>query len=279
MKKLYIIILTSLLVTMPVFAKTDRTSVEYLKNKRHFAIVNPIAENFVEKLINKALKEKVGKFRYKTKFEIYTLSSLKRGIFKRAEVTAYDFSFDNIPIKYVNIKSLDEYIWIDVKSDPMKFKSDANLEYNIELTEESINAALDKKDYQKKLAKINNIAYPLFTIHDLNIRVKNDNFIFIMSYSLPLSSSNKVRTFTAASNFIVENGKIKVDNIKVDKTYAKMPLHKIANLLNLLDPLTFTLSELTDNKCKSKIESVKVEDNIIKINGKIFIKGSTEISK
>ena len=264
---------------MPVFAKTDKNSIEYLINKKHFAIVNPIAENFVEKLINKALKDKVGKFKYKTKFEIYTLSSLKRGIFKRAEVTAYDFTFDNIPVKYVNIKSLDEYIWIDVKSDPMKFKSDANLEYNIELTEESINAALDKKDYQKKLAKINNIAYPLFTIHDLNIRVKNDNFIFIMSYSLPLSSSNKVRTFTAASNFIIENGKIKVDNIKIDKTYAKMPLHKIANLLNLLDPLTFTLSELTDNKCKSKIESVKVENNIIKINGKIFIEGSTEISK
>lgn len=279
MKKFFVIILTSLFLTMPVLAKTDKTSLDYLKNKKHFAIVNPIAENFVEKLIKKALKEQVGNFKYKTKFEIYTLSSLKKGIFKRAEITAYDFNFDNIPIKYVNIKSLDEYIWIDIKSDPMKFKTDANLEYNIELTEESINAALDKKDYQKKLAKVNNIAYPLFTIHDLNAYVKNNYFVFLMSYSLPLSSSNKTRTFTAASNFLVDDGKIKVDNIKVDKAYSKMPLHKIANLLNLLDPLTFTISELTDNKCKSKIESVKVEDNIIKINGKIFIKGNTEISK
>ena len=279
MNKFLIIILTSLFLTMPVLAKTDKTSVDYLKNKKHFAVINPIAENFVEKLIKKALKEHVGKFKYKAKFEIYTLSSLKKGIFKRAEITAYDFSFDNIPIKYVNIKSLDEYIWIDVKSDPMKFKSDANLEYKIELTEESINAALDKKDYQKKLSKINNIAYPLFSIHDLNIYIKNNYFVFLMSYSLPLSSSNKIKTFTAASDFIIDNGKIKVDNIKVDKAYSKMPLHKIANLLNLLDPLTFTISELTDNKCKSKIESVKVEDNIIKINGKIFIKGSTEISK
>lgn len=279
MKKLFIILLTSLLITMPVFAKTDKTSIDYLKNKKHFAIANPIAENFVEKLINKALKENVGRFKYKTKFEIFTLSSLKKGIFKRAEVTAYDFTFDNIPVKYVNIKSLDDYIWIDIKSDPMKFKSDANLEYNIELTEESINAALDKKDYQKTLAKINNIAYPLFTMHDLNIRIKDDLFVFLMSYSLPMSSSNKVRTFATACNFIVENGKIKANKIRVDKSYSKMPLHKIANLLNLLDPLTFTLTELTDNKCKSKIESVKVEDNIIKINGKIFIEGNTEISK
>ena len=115
MKKLFTILLTSLLITMPVFAKTDKTSIDYLKNKKHFAIANPIAENFVEKLINKVLKEKVGRFKYKTKFEIFTLSSLKKGIFKRAEVTAYDFTFDNIPVKYVNIKSLDDYIWITKK--------------------------------------------------------------------------------------------------------------------------------------------------------------------
>ena len=49
MKKILSLILISLTVFMPVFAKTDKTSAEYLKNKKHLAIMNPIVENVAEK--------------------------------------------------------------------------------------------------------------------------------------------------------------------------------------------------------------------------------------
>ena len=46
-----------------------------------------------------------------------------------------------------------------------------------------------------------------------------------------------------------------------------------SNLINLLDPLSFTLSILDKKKCNAKVENVKIVDNIIQINGKIFVKG------
>ena len=53
MKKLFIILLTSLLITMPVFAKTDKTSIDYLKN---------IVYNGVKWIVKKQFRDKVESF-------------------------------------------------------------------------------------------------------------------------------------------------------------------------------------------------------------------------
>ena len=273
MKKIILSLIFSLIL-LPANAKVDKTSAEYLKNKKHFAIMNPIAENLVEKTLRKALTDNIGDYKYNVKFEMYSLSSLKKGIFKRAEASAHDLVIDNIPIKYLKVKTTEDYVWLDLKNKPVKFKSDCIFGYDIELTEESINTALQQENYKKKITKVNNLAYPLFSMIDVKTVVKNNKLYFIINYNLPLSSnSDKVRTFVVASDFKVENGKILVKDIKINKSYKNLSLHKIANLLNLLDPLTFTLAELNDNKCKTKIENVTINDNIVKINGKIFVKG------
>ena len=38
---------------LDAYAKTDKISAEYLQNKKHFAILNPLAETAVEKIIKK----------------------------------------------------------------------------------------------------------------------------------------------------------------------------------------------------------------------------------
>ena len=44
-------------------------------------------------------------------------------------------------------------------------------------------------------------------------------------------------------------------------------------MINLLNPLGFTLDLLESKQCDGKIENVNIVNNKIKINGKIFIKG------
>ena len=82
MKKIVVLIITLVLGFLPVCAKVDRADADYLKHKKHFAIMNPLAENIAEKAIKKSLKKKIGAGRYKVKFEAYTLSSLRKGVFK-----------------------------------------------------------------------------------------------------------------------------------------------------------------------------------------------------
>ena len=49
-----------------------------------------------------------------------------------------------------------------------------------------------------------------------------------------------------SSNFKVDNGKIKATDIGFDNSYGKLPLEKVTNLVNLIDPLSFTLGELCE---------------------------------
>lgn len=271
-KSLIIFFIFNLFFTMPVLAKPDKTSEDYLKNKKHFSVMNPCAEKFAEKIIKKSLKKETGG-KYKVKFDGYTLSSMKQGIFKNLEITGKELVIDDIEIPYLKIKSISDYNWIDYTQNPIVIRSDMNYAFEIYLTEDAINTALDKKEYQKNLEKVNNIAYPLFTVSNVDVKVQNNKARFSIYYNFPVSPAKKDRVFHVTSGFRVENNKILASNIDVDKTYASLQKSKIANLINLLDPLSFTLSLIDDKKCNARIENVKIVDNIIQVNGKIYVKG------
>ena len=134
MKKIVLSLLISAFVLMPAIAKVDKTSEEYLKNKKHLAIMNPFAENIVQKVIKKSLKKEIGKGNDKVKFEGYTLGSMKKGIFKTLEIYGKKLIVEDIPVNYLTLKSETDYNWIDFNEDPIKVKSDITFKYDLELS-------------------------------------------------------------------------------------------------------------------------------------------------
>ena len=156
----------------------------------------------------------------------------------------------------------------------MKIISDMIFNYTMELDEKAINQALKHKSFEKKLQRVNKLAYPLFTLQEVKTRIRLDRLYVIMEYNLPLASSKKNKTFMVSTGFKVDNGKIRAENVNIDKAYGSLPLDKVTNLINLIDPLTFTLDLVKDKKCNGKIENIKFEDNNIQINGKIYIEGT-----
>lgn len=273
MKKVLLLLLMISIISVPAFARVDKADAEYLKNKKHLALMNPLVEKIAEKAIKKSLKKKIGNGRFKVKFEGYTFGSMKKGVFKNLEVIGKNLEIEEVPVPYLRLKNITDYNRIDFKEESVKIKSDMNFAYEMELTEKSISAALKQSDFKKTLEKVNKKAYPLFALNDVRIRIKHDKVHVIMDYFLPLSNSSKNRTFMVSTNFKVENGKIMATNVGIDNAYGNLPIDKVTNLINLIDPLTFTLAQLNEQKCETKIENVKIEDNIIKINGKIYVKG------
>ena len=271
MKKILLIILLFVLNFLPVFAKTDRTSAEYLKNNKHISVFNPIAENAAQSILKKALKKKVGSGDYKVRFSAYTLFSLRRGIFKSIEIEGKNVEIEDIPVPYIKVKTITDYNWIDITQKPPIVKPDMVFDFSLELTEKSINAALKHKEYQDKLKKLNARAYPLFEITDVRVKIRHDKVHIIMDYNLPLATNRRVKTFVVSANFKVDNGQIKASNIGFDNTYGNLPIEKVVNLINLINPLSFTMTKLNENHCKGQIESVNIEDNIAQVSGKIFI--------
>lgn len=94
-----------------------------------------------------------------------------------------------------------------------------------------------------------------------------------MSYNFPISPSRKDKTFVVKTGLKVERNKISADDISFDSSYGALSADKVTNLINILDPLTFALDLMNTKKCNARIENVKIIDNIIQINGKIYVKG------
>ncbi len=271
-KNLLTLLIAGALIITPVWAKTDTTSKEYLQGKKHFAIMNPLAESIAQSVIKRSLKKDTGA-NFKVKFDGYTLSSMKQGIFKYLEITGRDVDVDGINVPYLKVKTVSDYNWIDYTQDPVVYKTNMTFYYDMTLNEDSINNALKTKEYQNTLKKINDIAYPLFEMKGVKVRILNDKMYIITEYNFPISPSKNNKTFMMASDFKVENGKIIAKDVSIHEAYGNLSISKVTNLVNLLNPLAFTLSAMDSKKCKGKIENVNITDNKIQIDGKIFVKG------
>lgn len=269
MKKFLTLIIAILLLVPTVFA-VDKTSEDYLRGKKHISVMNPLVECVVEQEIKKALKKDTGA-NFKVKFEGYTLSSMKAGIFKYLEITGKNIIVENIFLPYVNLKSISNYNWVDYTKNPIEMKSDMVFAYEMKLSEKSINDALQHKDYQKTIQKVNKRAYPLFVLNNVRVKIKNNRLFIIMDYNFPINPSSKNKTFVVSTNFNVVNGVIKARDIGLDKAYGNMSLDKVTNLINLLDPLSFTLDLMNSQQCQGKVENIKLVDDMFEVNGRIFV--------
>ena len=154
MKKNLFILLLIILLISPVFAYTDKNGYEYLKNKKHLTPMRPFVEKIAEKAIKRTLKKKIGSGNYKVKFRGYTLNSMKKGIFKNLEIVGKKLEIEDIKIPYLGLKSETDYNWLDYSENSIKIKSDIVFNYNLELTEDSINSALKRDNYKNTLKKL-----------------------------------------------------------------------------------------------------------------------------
>lgn len=272
LKNIVVLFVAMIMCTSSVLAKTDRSSAEYLKNKRHFAPLNPLVETVAQKVIKNSLKKSTGE-NFKVKFDGYTLYSMKQGVFKNLELEGDKFQISGIDVEYLKLKSITDYNKVNYKQNPAVIETDMTYAYELHLTESSINQALEHKDYKKNLDKINNITYPLFVLKNVDAKIKNNKLNIIMSYNFPISPSRKDKTFVVKTGLKVERNKISADDISIDSSYGALSADKVTNLINILDPLTFALDLMNTKKCNARIENVKIIDNIIQINGKIYVKG------
>ncbi len=272
MKKYVVAAIALLMTIIQVSASSaDKYSQEYLQSKNHFSITRPIVEMFVERGIKSALKKETGA-KFDVKFDGYTNASIKKGIFKNIEISGNNVKVSNLVLPYVHLKSITDYNYIDYKKEPIEFKSDMTYHYDLILDEEIINQALDDKGYKSVISNINRIANPLLTVKDVNVRLVKNKMFMDVTYNFSLISL-KDKSFTVSCDFKAENGVIKTKHLKFEGSHSNISLDKIAGLVNLMNPLEFTLKLLDSKDCKGNIENVNIVDNKVKVDGKIFVKG------
>ncbi|MCQ2738708.1 MAG: hypothetical protein MJ237_00615 [bacterium] len=275
-KKLIIIVICIVFgSSIQSVASTDKLSEDYLKSHKHFSIMNPVAESVASGVIKSAIKREA-KGKYKVKLSGYTLNSLKNGVFKSLLIEGKEIDAAGIEIPYAKITTVTDYNRIDYSHDPVTFLSDIVLDYNIHLSENTLNQALSTKDYKELIDKVNGISYPLVIVKKVSVSIKNNRVKLSIAYNFPLkpASSDKIYSFSSGVN--VYNGKLRLSPNHGNSVKSTMA-SSVMNIINMLDPLVFTTNLLEEKKCNGKVENVKIVDNIIQINGRIYIEADQKL--
>ena len=271
MKKIFIILIF-IAVALPSLSVAADITEDSVKNCKNPIKMSFFGENIAASAIKHALK-KEAPGRYKVKIKGYSLSSMKKGVFKYLEITGRHVNANEIEIPFFNIKTVTDYNRIDLSQNSVIIKSDMVFDCNMRLSEKSVNDALETEEYNKVLRKINKKMFPILTLNKVNIKIKNDRMHITMSYNFPLAPREKDRTFTFSSGINIANNEIRPSNISFDTANGNLPLSKVTSLINMLNPLNYTIKFLGDNQCDIKIEQAQIVDDNIIINGKIYIKG------
>ena len=51
---------------------------------------------------------------------------------------------------------------------------------------------------------------------------------------------------------------------------------QVTNLINLINPLSFTVDLIDPKQCDGNVERITIEDDIVIVNGMLYIKRDTE---
>ena len=156
------------------------------------------------------------------------------------------------------------------------------MNYSMTISDEDLRKTVLSEDYLNFLHSLN-LKFKgvnLFELKNVDVKLDDNKFYFVLhfdnrmfNYSLPLN-------LNLAANMEIQNSKITVTEVESFDNNKKINLTRITNLLNLINPLNYTVDMLGNKNSKLSLNNLNIKGDKLVLDGTIFIpKNSTEIQK
>lgn len=231
-------------------------------------LTEKIAQFVIKNELKKATKEK-----FKVEMKSYSAQDLMQGRFKSLKISGKNLDIDGTYLTSFETKTACDYNYVEMDKKTIKFKENMIMDFAIEISDADLKKTIQSTGYLNKLNKINLSALGItfFKLSGADVQVKNNKIYFIIKVTTPMSG-NPIPVVTHY-DLKVEEGRIVATKVGLENLYTVMDLSKATYLLNILNPLTFSMDILNNKDSKMSIKSVDV------VNDRIFIKGSIFIPK
>ena len=172
---------------------------------------------------------------------------------------------DELYISKLYMKTTSDFNYVDYRKEPMVFKTDVPMEYNVELSEEDLNKSITVGKTTEFISSI----LPLVSIDTPKLNLTNDKMRISSAIRVPFAKPIK---FSMTAGLKVEKGKVVFSNIHTSGLKGDFA-DKIITIINqqdLLNNLNFNIFDNTDTKIA--VENISIKDKTIFIDGKVIIK-------
>lgn len=225
-----------------------------------------VAQTVIKHELKKATKEN-----FKVKIKAYSLKDLKDGKFKSMTISGKNLDIDDVYISSLNIQTLCDFNSVDVSKKEIKFRENMPMEFSMNISSTDLKKTINSTGYLKMLNKTNLSAFGItfFKLDSADVNIKNNKLYFTINVTTPLSAQ-KIPV-TVSTDLKVEDGKIVVTKVALLNAFSVIDLSKMANILNMLNPLTFSTELFNNTKTKTSIQTIDIIGSQISVKGNILI--------
>lgn len=233
-------------------------------------LAEKVAQSIIKKELKKATKEK-----FKVKMEAYSASDLLHGRFKSLRIYGKNLDIDGVYLTSFETKTLCNFNYVELDKKSIKFRENMVMSYDIEISNEDLKKTVKSTGYLDMLNKTNLSAFGItfFKLEGADVELKNNKMYFTINVTTPLSA--KPIPVMVRSDVKVEDGNIVLTKIDLVNIYTIIDLSKAAYLLNVLNPLDFSMDILENKNSKMVVKKVEIKGDKIFISGNVLIPKNT----
>lgn len=237
-----------------------------------------LTQAIANSIIKGELKKATGSKGFKANMKSFSANDLAAGRFKSLTITGKNLNLDGVHLSEFNASTICEFNYIKATKKSVKFKENFAMNYSMAISNEDLKKTVLSKDYLSFLHSMNFKmgGVNLFELEDVDVNFKDDKFYFSMKMKNTLFNYTIPFNMDVSSKMKVQNGKIKVSEVKLENLNQKISLTQITNLLNMINPLTFSVDVLDNKNTKLAIKTLDIEKDKLTIDGTLFVPKNTE---
>ena len=285
-KKILGIALSLFLSTTCCFASdlSDMCAQPYdlsMKGTRFLSAVtgmNTLSQAIANSIIKKELKKSTGTKGFKVKMKSYSAKDLASGRFKSLKISGKDLNFDGVYVSNFDAETICGFNYVSLNKNSIKFKENFAMNYSMTITDEDLHKTVLSTDYLNFLHSLNVKigSFNLLELEYLDAKFKDDKLLFSMNMNNKMFNYSIPLYIGASAKISVKNGKIILSQVHLENLNKKINLTQLTNLLNKINPLTYTVDVLDNKNSKVAIKTLNIKEDKLILDGTLFVPKNTD---
>lgn len=230
-----------------------------------------LSEKIAQAKIRDDLK-KATKQKFDVSVKSFSLQDLVHGRLKSITISGKNLNIEGAYLTSLELKTVCDFNYVQINKNPIRFKENMIVDFTTVISDQDLTKTMKSSGYLDKLNCVNveGCGITFFKLSGAGVNIKNNKLNFKVKITSHLLLE-KPLDIAMSTDLKAENGRIVLTKTDLGNIVKGVDLSRVANQLNSINPLTFSLDVLENKNTKMCIKKVEIDGNKIIVSGNIFI--------